>query len=54
MEIDGKDTTGLSVDEAVLKIRGEKGTVVKLTIARKDEPKPLTFEITRDTIVIEV
>lgn len=48
-EIDGKTTTGLSVDEAVTKIRGKKGTEVKLTIIRnKSEAIPLT--IVRDDI----
>lgn len=49
-EIDGKESTGISVEEAVKQIRGEKGTQVKLTIIRGTEPKE--FTITRDTIVI--
>lgn len=53
VEIDGKDTAGLTVDEAVLKIRGEKGTKVTLKIVREGSDTPLAFEITRDTITIE-
>lgn len=50
-EIDGKTTTGMSVDEAVTKIRGKKGTEVKLTLIRnKSESIPLT--ITRDDIKV--
>lgn len=48
--IDGEDTYGISVEEAVTKIRGEEGTVVKLTINRKGEVKD--FEITRAKIVV--
>lgn len=52
LAIDGQATLGLSVDEAVSKIRGEKGTQVVLTIARvKEDPKDVS--ITRDTIEID-
>lgn len=34
LEIDGKDTLGLSIAQAVLKIRGEEGSEVKLKIGR--------------------
>lgn len=52
-KINGEETTGLSVDEAVDKIRGPKGTPVTLTLYRPAAKKPL-FEvtITRDTIKI--
>lgn len=48
--IDGKTTEGLSVDEAVKKIRGEKGTKVTLTLVR--EGKSLEISIMRDTIQV--
>lgn len=51
--IDGEDIEGLSLYEAVLKIRGEKGTVVNLTIERPGTANPLEFAVTRDTIPIE-
>jgi carboxyl-terminal processing protease len=47
--IDGTDTGSLSIDEAVTKIRGEKGTKVKLVIVRGSEA-PKEIEITRDLI----
>ena len=50
-EIDGKDASTLAVDKAVEKIRGPKGTKVKLRIIR-DEKEDLTFEITREEINI--
>lgn len=48
--IDGQPTTGMSVTEAVKKIRGEAGTNIKLTIIR--DGKPIEFEITRERITI--
>lgn len=47
--IDGVDSRSLTVDEAVSKIRGEKGTKVKLTIIRGSE-QPKEIEITRELI----
>jgi len=52
LEVDGTSTFGMTIDEAVNKIRGKKGTVVKLTIARKGEDKPLEISITRDSIQV--
>lgn len=50
LEIDGISTAGETLDEVVTKVRGKKGTVVKLKIKRENE----TFEvsITREEIPI--
>jgi carboxyl-terminal processing protease len=53
LAIDTVDTTGMSVDEAVKKIRGEKGTSVKLVILSKGAKTPKTVEITRDEISVK-
>lgn len=50
VEINGESATELTVTEAVKKIRGEKGTEVKLGIVREGEK--LEFAIVRDTIDI--
>lgn len=50
IKIDGEDTFGLSVEEAVLKIRGPEGTDVNLTVLRGQEQKE--FTITREKIVV--
>jgi len=50
-EIDGKPTTGLSIDDAVSKIRGKKGTKVKLELIR-DKSQTIDLEITRDDITV--
>jgi carboxyl-terminal processing protease len=51
--IDGESTAGISIDEAVSKIRGPKDTNVILTISRDgfDEARDIT--ITRGTIVVK-
>ncbi len=49
--IDGQTTSGMSVDTAVSKIRGNPGTQVKLTIVR-DGGAPFEVTITREKITI--
>jgi carboxyl-terminal processing protease len=53
VKIDDQPTQDMSLTEAVQKMRGPKGTKVKLTIIRKGERKPLEFDLTRDTISIQ-
>lgn len=50
--INDVSTTNMSIDEAVTKIRGVKGTVVTLKVVRA-RAEALSFPITRDTIKIE-
>lgn len=49
--IDGVSTTGISVEQAVSKIRGAKGTQVTLKIVRA-KSEALSFTITRDDITL--
>ena len=51
--IDGQSTIGLSVDEAVKKIRGPKGTTVTLTVIRDKENAPREIKIERGIIIIK-
>lgn len=53
IKIDGESIEGLSLHEAVLQIRGEKGTDVKLTVERPGLSEPLQLTVTRDDIPIE-
>lgn len=53
IKIDDQPTQDLSLTEAVQKMRGPKGTKVKLTVIRKGERKPLEFDLVRDTISIQ-
>jgi carboxyl-terminal processing protease len=50
LEIDGKPTAEMSLVEAVLSIRGLKGTPVRLLIRHQDETDPVPIEIVRDRI----
>lgn len=52
-KVDGKDTAGWILPEAVSKIRGPKGTRVVLTIVHEGEEKPVEITITRDTILVK-
>jgi C-terminal peptidase prc len=47
--VDGKSTKGLTTDEDAKMLRGEKGSVVHLTIERNDAPIPV-IAVTRDVI----
>lgn len=64
LKIDGQDTAGMTVEQAVSKIRGDKGTTVKLQLGRvktevgkdgKEKKVPSTFEVSivRDVIVVK-
>ncbi len=52
-EINGASTANLTLEEAIKKIRGPKGTEVTLTLLREKVEKPLTIKITRDTVLIK-
>ena len=47
LKIDGDSTNGLTLTEAVLKIRGQAGTVVNLEILHQDAKDPISLSITR-------
>jgi len=51
--IDGESTAGITIDEAVRKIRGQKGTSVTLTISRDGLDKAEEISIIRDVIVVK-
>jgi carboxyl-terminal processing protease len=49
-KIDNKQTRGLTINQSVALMRGEKGTQVTLHIMREGEKKSLTFPLIRDII----
>jgi carboxyl-terminal processing protease len=53
IKIDETSTEGLSLDDAMKKMRGDRGSKVKLTIFREGREKPLDFDIVRDIIQIK-
>lgn len=52
LKIDGKDTKGYTLDEAVGKLRGKVGTDVTISIARSGISELMDFTITRAKIVV--
>lgn len=53
IKIDGKDTSGMSLPDAVALIRGPKGTKITLTILRELDREPKDYTLIRDTIVVK-
>ncbi len=51
--VDGRQVSGLGVDEAVSLIRGPAGSRVELTVQRRGEPAPLTLSIQRAEIAYD-
>jgi carboxyl-terminal processing protease len=50
MKLDDTQVRGLTLNDAVKKMRGVPDTKITLTVLRKNEPKPLTFNLTRAII----
>jgi carboxyl-terminal processing protease len=48
--IEDEDARGMSIDDAVKRLRGPKGTPVRITIARDGYDEPLEFTVIRDAI----
>lgn len=53
LKVDGKDTTGWTLPQAVDNIRGQKGTDVVLTVLHEGDKNPTDVKITRDVIVVK-
>jgi carboxyl-terminal processing protease len=53
VKVDGKETAGWTLPEAVSKIRGPKGTKVTLTIVHREEEKSVEVSVTRDKILVK-
>ncbi|MGL4490274.1 MAG: S41 family peptidase, partial [Rhizobiaceae bacterium] len=52
-KIDGTEVRGLTLEEAVDKMRGKVNEPINLTVIRKDTAKPLEFKIVRDVIKVK-
>lgn len=52
VKIEGISTEGITVEEAVAKLRGKKGTVVNVTVEREGIKEPMEYDIERDVISI--
>ncbi len=51
--LDSTPVKGMTLDEAVKRMRGEPNTKITLTVARKDEDKPLLITIMRQEIKVQ-
>ncbi len=52
LEVDGVLTSELGFEETINKIRGKKGTSVKLKVVRSGEENPLEISVVRDSIKV--
>ncbi|MBN1823684.1 MAG: S41 family peptidase [Endomicrobiales bacterium] len=53
VKIEGTSTAGISINDAVKKLRGTPGTKVTISVAREGEKEPIDYTITREIIKIE-
>lgn len=53
IKLDDTLVKGLSLNDAVKRMRGKPGSVIKLTILRKGEAKPLVISVTRAVIKVQ-
>jgi carboxyl-terminal processing protease len=52
VELDGSQVLGMSLDQAVEKMRGPIGSKIKLTVIREGSQDPKEFELARDVIAM--
>lgn len=52
LKLDNNPLKGMSLSDAVGKMRGPKGSEIELTIGRSGESQPLTLNLTRDVIKV--
>ncbi len=53
IKIENEPTQGITIEEAVKKLRGTPGTQVTITIHREGEKEPITYTVTREWIKLE-
>lgn len=52
-QVEGRDVSGMDLEEISGSIKGEKGTTVEITVLRGEDREEVTLTITRDTIQAE-
>lgn len=53
IKLDDEAVQGMSLEEAIVKMRGPKGSAIALTIAREGVDAPLVIKLVRDVIKVE-
>ncbi|MBP5380718.1 MAG: S41 family peptidase [Bacteroidaceae bacterium] len=53
IKADTASLVGMKQNEVMKRLKGEKGTTVKLTVVRRGRPKPMVFTVVRDDIPVK-
>ncbi|MEZ5894302.1 MAG: S41 family peptidase [Parvularculaceae bacterium] len=53
VKIDGLDVLGMSIDEAISKLKGKKGTKVDISVVRDREKDPFDLTLVRDIVTVQ-
>ncbi|WP_428407399.1 S41 family peptidase [Hyphococcus sp.] len=53
VEINGEDVYGMSLDEAISKLKGEKGTKIDIAVVRDREKEPFDLTLVRDIVTVQ-
>lgn len=53
VKIDGVEVMGMSIDEAISKLKGKKGTKVDIAVVRDREKDPFNVTIVRDIVTVQ-
>lgn len=53
VEIDDKPVLGMSIDEAISHLKGEKGTRVRIKVVRDREKEPFELSLVRDIVTVQ-
>jgi carboxyl-terminal processing protease len=51
--LDGMPVRGLTINQAIERMRGPVGTTIQLTLRRKDRPEPIEVTVVRDLIRVQ-
>ena len=52
LQVDGVDVSGLTVDQIISRVRGPKGTAVRLTVLHPGDTDPVDIVIVREEIIL--
>lgn len=53
VEIDGEKVLGMSIDEAISKLKGEKGSAVDIKVLRNRDEDPFPLRLVRDIVTVQ-
>lgn len=53
VEIDGEAVLGMSIDDAISKLKGPKGTTVEIKVVRDREKPPFALKLVRDIVNVQ-